>query len=240
MDNVVIYARYSSDKQTEQSIEGQLRYCYQYAEQHDYRVVGEYIDRAISGTSDRRPQFQQMISDAEKKQFKYVLVWKLDRFARNRYDSAIYKTKLKKSGVKVLSVTEGIGDGDESIILEAVLEAMAETYSRQLSQNVKRGMHESALKGLSTGGTVPYGYKLRDGRLVIDEPAAKTSSLSLSNTLQASEKRRSPTLSIQKAAKLRRGATSPLFLWLAFLKTRNISEFIIITARSRSRAAAPP
>lgn len=173
MDNVVIYARYSSDKQTEQSIEGQLRYCYQYAEQHDYRVVGEYIDRAISGTSDRRPQFQQMISDAEKKQFKYVLVWKLDRFARNRYDSAIYKTKLKKSGVKVLSVTEGIGDGDESIILEAVLEAMAETYSRQLSQNVKRGMHESALKGLSTGGTVPYGYKLRDGRLVIDEPAAK-------------------------------------------------------------------
>ena len=173
MDNVVIYARYSSDKQTEQSIEGQLRYCYQYAEQHDYRVVGEYIDRAISGTSDRRPQFQQMISDAEKKQFKYVLVWKLDRFARNRYDSAIYKTKLKKSGVKVLSVTEGIGDGDESIILEAVLEAMAETYSRQLSQNVKRGMHESALKGLSTGGTVPYGYKLREGRLVIDEPAAK-------------------------------------------------------------------
>lgn len=66
MDNVVIYARYSSDKQTEQSIEGQLRYCYQYAEQHDYRVVGEYIDRAISGTSDRRPQFQQMIADAEK------------------------------------------------------------------------------------------------------------------------------------------------------------------------------
>lgn len=65
MDNVVIYARYSSDKQTEQSIEGQLRYCYQYAEQHDYRVVGEYIDRAISGTSDRRPQFQQMISDAK-------------------------------------------------------------------------------------------------------------------------------------------------------------------------------
>lgn len=173
MDNVVIYARFSSDKQTEQSIEGQLRYCYQYAEQHDYRVVGEYIDRAISGTSDRRPQFQQMIADAGSKQFKYILVWKLDRFARNRYDSAIYKAKLKKFGVKVLSVTEGIGDGDESIILEAVLEAMAETYSRQLSQNVRRGMHESALKCLSTGGTTPYGYKLIDGKLTIDERAAR-------------------------------------------------------------------
>ena len=136
--NAVIYARYSSDKQTEQSIEGQLRFCNQYAEAHGYTVIENYIDRGISGTSDNRPQFQRMIADSDKKDFSFVIVWKLDRFARNRYDSAIYKNKLKKNGVKVLSATEGIGEGDESIILEAILEAMAETYSRQLSQNVRR------------------------------------------------------------------------------------------------------
>lgn len=180
--NAVIYARYSSDKQTEQSIDGQLRYCTQYAEQQGYNIVGTYIDRAMSGTSDNRPQFQQMIEDSSKKQFNFVIVWKLDRFARNRYDSAIYKNKLKKNGVKVLSATEGIGEGDESIILEAVLEAMAETYSRQLSQNVRRGLKESALKGNSTGGIIPLGYKLdggtfegekrKGGHLVIDEDTA--------------------------------------------------------------------
>lgn len=170
--NAVIYARYSSDKQTEQSIDGQLRYCYDYAKRCGYTVVGEYIDRAISGTSDQRPQFQKMIADSAKKQFQFVIVWKLDRFSRNRYDSAIYKNKLKKNGVRVVSATEGIGEGDESIILEAVLEAMAETYSRQLSQNVRRGMKESALKGNSTGGIIPIGYKLVDKRLAIDERTA--------------------------------------------------------------------
>ena len=94
--NAVIYARYSSDKQTEQSIEGQLRYCTEYAKRCGYTIVDSYIDRAASGTTDRRPQFQQMIEDSKKRQFNYILVWKLDRFARNRYDSAIYKTKLKK------------------------------------------------------------------------------------------------------------------------------------------------
>lgn len=171
--NAVIYARYSSDKQTEQSIEGQLRYCNQYAQMHGYSIIGNYIDRAISGTSDNRPQFQQMIADSAKKQFQFIIVWKLDRFARNRYDSAIYKNKLKKNGVKVISATEGIGEGNESIILEAVLEAMAETYSKQLSENVRRGMKESALKGNSTGGTVPLGYKIENGKLTIEEKEAE-------------------------------------------------------------------
>lgn len=170
--NAVIYARYSSDKQNEQSIEGQIRFCQQYAESNGYNIVGSYIDRAISGTTDERPEFQKMITESSSKQFKYVIVWKLDRFSRNRYDSAIYKNKLRKNGVKVLSATEGIGEGDESIILEAVLEAMAETYSRQLSQNVRRGLKESALKCASTGGTIPYGYKLENGKLTIDEETA--------------------------------------------------------------------
>ena len=99
--NVVIYARFSSHSKTEQSIEGQLKVCYEYAESHNYTVVGEYIDRAQSGKFDNRIDFQKMIADSDKHTFEGVLVYQLDRFARNRYDSAIYKAKLKKNGVRV-------------------------------------------------------------------------------------------------------------------------------------------
>lgn len=106
--NVVIYARYSSHAQTEQSIEGQLATCYDFAEKNGYSIVGEYIDRAISGTSDNRPEFQKMIDASERKHFQGVLVYQLDRFARNRFDSATYKAKLKKNGVRVYSARENI------------------------------------------------------------------------------------------------------------------------------------
>ena len=102
----VIYARYSSDNQREESIEGQIRECTSYAEKNGITVVRHYIDRAISAKTDNRPQFQQMIKDSERKLFDIVLLWKLDRFARNRYDSARYKTQLKKNGVKLMSATE--------------------------------------------------------------------------------------------------------------------------------------
>ena len=86
----VIYARYSSDNQREESIEGQIRECTAYAEKNGITIVKHYIDRAISAKTDNRPEFQQMIKDSDKKLFDIVLVWKLDRFARNRYDSARY------------------------------------------------------------------------------------------------------------------------------------------------------
>ena len=127
--NVVIYARFSSHSQTEQSIEGQLKVCYEYAESNHYTVVGEYIDRAISGTTDNRAEFQRMISDSDKHTFEGVLVYQLDRFARNRYDSAINKAKLKKNGVRVLSAKENIADDASGILVEGVLESMAEYYS---------------------------------------------------------------------------------------------------------------
>ena len=170
--NAVIYARYSSHGQTEQSIEGQLRDNYAWAKQQGVNIVGEYIDRALSGTKDQRPDFQRMIEDAAKKQFEMVIVWKLDRFARNRYDSAIYKAKLKKFGVRVVSVKENITDSPEGIILEGLLESMAEYYSANLSQNVKRGLRESIAKGNFCGGTIPYGYRVQDKKLVIDDKAA--------------------------------------------------------------------
>ena len=115
--NVVIYARYSSHSQTEQSIEGQLAVCREYAQRNNYTIVGEYIDRALSGTNDKRPQFQKMIEDSNKKYFEGVLVYQLDRFARNRYDSATYKNKLKKNGVRVFSARENISDDASGVKL---------------------------------------------------------------------------------------------------------------------------
>lgn len=171
--NAVIYARYSSDKQTEQSIEGQLRYCNDYAKKCGYTIIGNYIDRAITGTNDRRPEFQRLISDSKKRQFDLVLVYKFDRFARNRYDSVVYKKRLKDNHVKVISVMESFGDIDESLPYEALLEWAAENYSRQLSENVKRGMRESAYKCNSTGGNVPLGYKIDNKKLVVDSTAAE-------------------------------------------------------------------
>ena len=112
----VIYARYSSDSQREASIEGQLRDCKDYAEKNGITVVGTYIDRAYSAKTDDRPDFQRMIKDSARKIFDVVLVWKLDRFARNRYDSARYKTQLKRNGVKLVSATEVISAGPEGII----------------------------------------------------------------------------------------------------------------------------
>lgn len=167
--NAVIYARYSSHGQTEQSIEGQLHDCYEFAEREGYAVVGEYIDRALTGRTDDRPDFQRMLSDAPKKQFGVIIVWKLDRFARNRYDSAINKARLKKYGVKVISAKENITDSPEGIILEGMLESMAEYYSANLSVNVKRGQRETSAKGKFCGGRIPFGYKIENGRLVADE-----------------------------------------------------------------------
>ena len=154
----VIYARYSSDSQREESIEGQLRECAAFAEKNGITVLRHYIDRAYSAKTDNRPEFQSMIKDSGKRLFDIVIVWKLDRFARNRYDSARYKATLKKNGVKVVSATEIISEGAEGIILESVLEGYAEYYSADLSEKVIRGMTDNALKCKFNGGMMPIGY----------------------------------------------------------------------------------
>ena len=171
-EKAVVYARYSSHNQREESIEGQLRDASAYAERNGYDIIAEYADQAKSGKSDQRPEFQRMLKDAEKKQFTVVLVWKQDRFMRNRYESATDKMKLKKNGVRVVSVMESISDTPEGIIMEGLLESMAEYYSANLSQNIKRGMRENLLKGKLSGHPAPYGYKLADGKLLQDETAA--------------------------------------------------------------------
>ena len=162
--NVVIYARYSCSNQKEESIEGQLKICYDYAERNNFTIVGEYIDRAISGRTDKRPGFLKMIEDSNKKMFNGILVYQLDRFARNRYDSAIYKAKLKKNNVRVLSARENISNDASGILMESMLEGMAEYYSAELSQKVNRGMNIKAEKCLSTGGTIPLGFYIGEDR----------------------------------------------------------------------------
>lgn len=130
----VIYARYSSDNQREESIEGQLRECMEFAKYNEMTVVSTYIDRALSAKTDNRPEFQKMIIDSYKGGFDVIIVWKLDRFARNRYDSAHYKALLKKNNVCVMSAKESISEGAEGILLESLLEGYAEYYSVELAE----------------------------------------------------------------------------------------------------------
>lgn len=172
--NGVIYARYSDHTQREESIEGQIRICKQYAEEIGVTIIHCYIDRAQTAKTDDRIEFQKMIRDSRTHAFEVVIVYQLDRFARSRYDSAIYKYQLKKNGVKVLSAKEKISDDASGILVEGVLESMAEYYSEELSQKIRRGQTENALKGKNNGGGIPLGYQLNPAtqKLEIDPMTA--------------------------------------------------------------------
>ena len=169
-----LYVRYSSANQTEQSIEGQVRVCTEFCQRQGITILETYADRATSASKDieKRTEFLRMIKDSEKHPWDAVIVYKLDRFARNRYDSANYKYKLKKNEVQLISATENISSDPEGIILESVLEGMAEFYSAELSQKIHRGMTESAYKNQYIGGTVPFGYKVVNKQYAIDEEKA--------------------------------------------------------------------
>ena len=172
----VIYARYSSYGQTEQSIEGQVRECLEYAEKNGIHVVDTYIDRAMTGTNDNRTDFQRMLKDSAKRSWDVILVYKLDRFSRNKYEMAIHRKTLRDNGIKLVSVKESIPDTPEGIILESLLEGMAEYYSVELAQKVMRGQRETRIKGNYCGGGIPYGYRVEkiDGnkKYVIKETEA--------------------------------------------------------------------
>ena len=174
MQDAVIYTRYSSHNQRDCSIEQQVADCEIFARQNNLRVVKVYADRHLSGTTDNRPQFQQMLKDASHGHWAYVICWKIDRFARNRYDSATYKFRLKKAGVRVLYAKESIPDGPEGILLESVLEGSAEYYSAALAQNIRRGMKYNAEQCKVNSGSIPFGYrKGPDGRFAIHEANAE-------------------------------------------------------------------
>ena len=169
-NKVALYARFSSDNQRSESIDAQIRAMKAYCKQHNFVIINTYIDEAKSATTDRRPAFQQMIADSSNHTFDILLVHKLDRFARNRYDSAVYKRELKKNGVLVYSVLENLDNSPESIMMEAVLEGMSEYYSQNLSREVMKGMRENALQCKHTGGIPPLGYDLDEEKRLIINP----------------------------------------------------------------------
>ena len=173
---LVAYYRYSGGSgQTEQSIEGQRRDCEAYARLHNMTIQKEYVDRHISGKTDDRAAFQQMIADSDKGAFDMVICWKTDRFARNRYDSAVYKKRLRDNGVEIVYAAESNISGAEGIIIEGVMEALAEYYSAELAEKMRRGMRESALKGQAISRCRALGLKTDEHkRFVIDEKTAPT------------------------------------------------------------------
>lgn len=161
MNSCVIYARFSSHGQNEQSIEAQVRICKEYAEQKGFDVINIYTDKARTGTNDARPAFQKMISDAKSNTFQYIIVYMFDRFARNRRDSIIYKEMLKdKYGIKVISALEPIADDEGGEFYEMFLEWNAEKYSKRLSKRVRDGLDISVANGTFCGGFIIYGYQI--------------------------------------------------------------------------------
>ena len=179
MKTAVIYARYSSASQTEQSIEGQLHVCAQYAKANDLIVVDTYIDRATTGTNDNRAAFQQMLKDSENAAWEVVLVYAIDRFGRNSVEVALNKQRLKTNGKVLISATQRTSDNLDGtknldgILLENVYIGIAEYYSAELSQKILRGLRESRRKGQFCGGKIPYGYYVRDKKVQVDEEKAE-------------------------------------------------------------------
>lgn len=170
-----LYARFSSSNQREESITAQIRAMEDYCKKNNITIVHIYTDEAKSATTDKRPDFQRMVADSKNREFDIVLVHKLDRFARNRFDSAIYQRELKKNGVTLYSVLENLDDSPESVIMQSVLEGFSEYYSKSLSREVMKGMHENALSCRTTGGRIPLGYDLDDqGHYIINKQESET------------------------------------------------------------------
>jgi site-specific DNA recombinase len=173
-NTVAIYARYSSHNQREESIEAQVRACRDYALRKNLQVVAVYSDSAKSGVTAQRSEFLRMLKESEDKRFKYLLVHKLDRFSRDKYDAVTFKRKLKINGVTLLSVTENLDNSPESIMLESCLEGMAQYYSANLAREVMKGMKESAYKCTHLGGKPPLGYDVGpDRKYIVNETEAR-------------------------------------------------------------------
>ena len=173
-NTAAIYARYSSTNQREESIEAQVRACQDYARKNGLVIVDTYADSAKTGTNAEREEFQRMIADSATGKFEFVIVHKLDRFSRDRYDSVVYKRKLRSNGVTLRSVLENLDGSPESLILESLLEAMAAYYSQNLSRESLKGLKENGYKCIHNGGIPPLGYDVdkETRKYVINEEEA--------------------------------------------------------------------
>ena len=164
-----IYARFSSEGQREESIAAQIRACLDYAEKKDCQVVEKYIDRALSGKSDKRPEFQRMMEDSKNRKFDILLVHKYDRFSRNRYDHAVYGKELEDNGIDLVAVAEDFGTGKEASLMQGILQSLSQYYIENLSEEIRKGHKENALKAVHNGGYAPFGYYIVDQKYYINE-----------------------------------------------------------------------
>ena len=171
MKTAYVYARFSSDNQREESIDAQLRAISEYCKKEQISILKVFKDEAFSARTDKRPAFQEMFGLIKEQPADFLVVHKLDRFARSRADAAFYRSKLKEAGMKLVSVLERLDDSPESIIMEGILESMNEYYSANLSRETKKGLKENILNGKRNGGKVPYGYSLIDHHLVPNKDA---------------------------------------------------------------------
>lgn len=175
VSQAVIYARFSSENQNESSIDAQLRAVNEFAKLNQIKIVGEYVDRAKSATNDQREAFQRLMADSASGNFHFVIVHKLDRFARNVGDSAKYRDLLMSNGVVLISTIENYDlDTPEGFFMGGISALMAELYSRNLSREVKKGQRENALKAMHNGGKPPLGYDVdhNTGHLIVNETEA--------------------------------------------------------------------
>lgn len=172
--NVALYARFSSNNQREESISAQLRAMHKYCEDYGYNIVGEYCDEAKSGTNTNREEFQRMMDDSKLDKFDAVIVHKLDRFSRNRNDAFLYKSALKKRGIKLISVLESnIDESPEGKFMEGVIESVNEYTVNNIARETMKGLKENAYNCISTGGIPPLGYDIVDKKYVINEHEAE-------------------------------------------------------------------
>lgn len=172
MQKAVIYARFSSNRQTEDSIEAQVRACSAYAANKGYNVIKQYVDEAISGKGEKtakRTQYQRMLKDSEKRLFDVILVHKYDRVARNLAEHVNLEKKLHDNHVQIIATAQDFGDTNEAKIMRSLMWALSEYYIDNLSDEVKKGHKETALKGLHNGGYAPFGYDVVDQKYVRNE-----------------------------------------------------------------------
>jgi site-specific DNA recombinase len=171
----IVYARFSSNKQREESITAQLRAISEYTNKKGIKIIKEYIDEGKSATTDERPSFQRMFSEIKQLKPDLVLVHKLDRFARDRFDAAFYRREIQKAGAKLVAVDQPFDDSPESVLFEGIIEAWAEYYSKNLSREVMKGMNENAFKAKFNGGWVPLGYDIDSNKnYLVNEDEAIT------------------------------------------------------------------
>ena len=173
MKTAYAYARFSSDNQREESITAQLRAIHEYCNMNGIKILQEFRDEAFSARTDKRPAFQELFQRIKEHPADYLIVHKLDRFARNRYDAAFYRKMLKDTGMRLVSVLERLDDTPESIIMEGLLESMNEYYSANLSREAKKGMKENILQGKRNGGKAPIGYTSINQHLIPNRDADK-------------------------------------------------------------------